>query len=96
MSMTLDEFLAADPHELALRLKKKRPKPEKSKAEGRGYPVADRSVLGGGEVRMDPGRGDRSSPPGPREFLACLFEHGAARAALGVDIACRVRVLCES
>jgi len=33
MSMTLDEFLAADPHELALRLKKKRPKPEKPKAE---------------------------------------------------------------
>ena len=33
--------------------------------------------------------------PGPCEFLACLFERGAASAALGVDVACRVRVLCE-
>jgi hypothetical protein len=33
--------------------------------------------------------------PGSREFLACFCERGAARAALGVDVACRVRVLCE-
>src|SRR5271157_6036944 len=33
--------------------------------------------------------------PGPREFLACLFERDATRAALGVDVACRVRVLGE-
>src|SRR5580704_17586782 len=33
--------------------------------------------------------------PRPREFLTCLWESGAARAALGVDVACRVRVLCE-
>ena len=32
---------------------------------------------------------------GPREFLACLCERGAARAVLGVDVACRVRILCE-
>jgi hypothetical protein len=30
--------------------------------------------------------------PGSREFLACLFERGATRAALGVDVACRCRV----
>src|SRR5271170_5435267 len=33
--------------------------------------------------------------PGPREFLTCLCERGAAPAALGVDVACRVRVLCK-
>jgi hypothetical protein len=33
--------------------------------------------------------------PGPRQFLTCLCERGAARAALGVDVACRVRVLCK-
>jgi hypothetical protein len=33
--------------------------------------------------------------PGSREFLACLFQRGATRAALGVDVACRVPVLCE-
>src|SRR5207342_1643998 len=33
--------------------------------------------------------------PGPREFLACLCERGTARAALGVDVACPVRVLGE-
>src|ERR1700686_3267307 len=28
-------------------------------------------------------------------LASCLCERGAARAALGVDVACRVRVLCE-
>jgi hypothetical protein len=32
---------------------------------------------------------------GPREFLACRCERGAARAALGVDVACCVRIFCE-
>ena len=33
--------------------------------------------------------------PGPRKFLASLREGDAACAALGVDVACRVRVLRE-
>src|SRR5450755_4345409 len=33
--------------------------------------------------------------PDPREFLACLFERGATHAAVSVDVACCVRVLCD-
>jgi hypothetical protein len=54
----------------------------------------------GGAEQIDPCRDrlDRRQidmVPGPREFLACLCERGTARAALGVDVACPVRVLGE-
>jgi hypothetical protein len=39
--------------------------------------------------------GGRSTWSQTLEFLACLFERGAARASFGVDVACRVRVLYE-